>query len=145
MKIDPVMDEHPPKEDTDFLEEQIFRYNVAATGIDDGRLLSAFVRDGDGAIQAGVFGWTWGGCCEIRYLWVREDLRGQGIGTGLLRAAEEEAIRRGCRQVILDTHSFQAPEFYRRHGYKVVGIIEDYPEGHQKIYLAKPLDALSDR
>jgi len=97
------------------------------------------VRDETGAIVAGIWGWTRGGCCEIRTLWVHERLRGHGYGQRLLRAAEQEAQRRDCRQVVLDTHSFQAPGFYQKHRYEIIGQIEGYPLGHTKYYLRKRL------
>jgi GNAT superfamily N-acetyltransferase len=134
-------DSDPAAGDVAFLEEQINRLNMEETGLRDGGLLTRLVRDAAGEIVAGIYGWTWGGCCEIRYLWVREDQRGRGYGTELLRAAEQEATARGCIQVVLDTHSFQAPEFYRKQGYEVVGVVDDYPVGHQKIYLRKHLSS----
>ncbi|MFL5733649.1 MAG: GNAT family N-acetyltransferase [Chloroflexia bacterium] len=135
-----TLETNPSPEDLKFLEDRIIDYNLEQTGFRDGGLLALSMRDAQGEITAGIYGWTWGGCCEIRYLWVHEDLRGQGHGTTLLLAAEREAAARGCRQVILDTHSFQAPEFYRKHGYEIAGVIEDYPLGHRKYYLRKSLD-----
>lgn len=80
-----------------------------------------------------------GGCCEIKYLWVREDQRGQGYGTRLLASPETEAIARGCQQIVLSTHSFQAPDFYRKFGYDIVGAYDNYPKGYQQIFLRKSL------
>lgn len=132
---------HPAAADLDFLDEQINQFNVATTGIrpEPDILLAIIVRDEAGAIVAGIWGWTWGGCCEVRTLWVHEKLRGQGYGRRLLRAAEDEALHRGCRQVVLDTHSFQAPAFYQKQGYEIIGQVEDYPLGHTKYYLRKRL------
>ena len=132
---------HPDAADLDFLDDQINQFNASATGISAGPdpLLAILVRDEASAIIAGIWGWSWGGCCEIRTLWVKEELRGQGYGRRLLQAAEEEAQRRGCAQVVLDTHSFQAPEFYQKHGYEIVGRIAGYPLGHTKYFLCKRL------
>ena len=135
----PLIETQPARQDIDFLEDQINAYNLAQTGIAFGGLLACFIRDTESQIVAGLFGWTWGGCCEIRTLWVQADLRGQGYGTQLLQTAEQEAMRRGCSQVVLDTHSFQAPEFYRQRGYEVVGVVDGYPQQHQKLYLKKRL------
>jgi len=133
----------PAAADVAFLEDRLYEFNVARTGIDDGTLLAIFVRDPDGTVAAGLYGWTWDACSEIRYLWVRADLRGHGVGTRLLAAAEREIVRRGGRQVVLDTHSFQAPDFYRRFGYEVFATIGDFPRGHQRFYLRKRLGEAS--
>ena len=126
-------------QDHEFLSEQINAYNVEATGITDGRLLAILVRGEHGAIIAGLNGWTWGGCLFVEFLWVRADLRHTGYGSRLLAAAEAEAIARGCQVATLCTHDFQAPGFYRKHGYTVCGAIDDYPRGHQSIFLKKAL------
>ena len=136
---DLTVESQPNPEDVEFLEDRINTLNVQQTGRSDYIPLGIFVRDERGDIEAGVCGWTWGGCCEIKTLWVQEDRRGQGLGKRLLRAAEREALARGCYLVVLDTHSFQAPGFYRKLGYDVVGVVEGYPQGHQKVFLKKQL------
>jgi GNAT superfamily N-acetyltransferase len=102
------------------MEDRLYEFNSAATGITDGEWLAIFVRDEDQRIVAGICGNTWGGCAEIRQFWVEEARRKQGLGTRLLGAAEQEARRRGCRQMVLMTFSFQAPAFYAKHGFGVV-------------------------
>lgn len=135
-----IIETQPARQDIDFLEDQINAYNLAQTDVAFGGLLACFVRDDQGHLVAGVFGYTWGACCQIQDLWVHTDLRRQGYGTRLLRAAEQEAVRRGCTQVVLDTHSFQAPGFYQKEGYEIVGVVDGYPRPpHQKIYLVKRL------
>ena len=62
------------------------------------------------------------------------------VGTRVLVAAEEEVRRRGCEQVALSTHSFQAPRFYARRGYVECGRTPAYPRGHDQIHLVKRLD-----
>lgn len=134
-----IIDAQPDAADVRFLEDRIYDVNVERTGMADGRLVSHFARDAQGAILAGIYGWTWGGCLEIRTLWVRGDLRGRGLGSRLLAAAEREARARGCTLALLDTHSFQAPEFYRRHGYDTYARLDGYPRGHARIFFKKIL------
>jgi len=121
------------------LEDRLHEYNDAKTGMMDGKWLAIFIRDDTGAIRAGLSGWTWGRCCYLRYLWLHKDLRGQGYGTKLMRSAEQEASVRDCHQILLDTHSFQAPEFYLKLGDEVFGLLEDYPRHHKNYYLRKHL------
>jgi ribosomal protein S18 acetylase RimI-like enzyme len=80
----------------------------------------------------------------LRQFWVEESRRRQGLGTKLLQAAEEEARRRGCTQIMLMTFSFQAPAFYERHGFEVVATIDNHPRGHRNFLMRKRLRTYGD-
>lgn len=134
----PVTDEPGPA-DLSELDDRINAFNADRTGIRDARYLSIMLRSGDGVLYAGLHGHSWGGCCEIKLLWVAEDRRGTGLGSHLLRSAEAEAIRRGCRLILLATHSFQAPDFYRRHGFSHLAAVDDYPKGYSELFMVKRL------
>ena len=128
----------PTPDDVQYLEDRIYEFNSNATGIADGQLLAFFVRERD-RIVAGICGNTWGGTCEVRQFWVEESQRHRGLGTKLFQAAEQEARRRGCTQIVLMTFSFQAPAFYARHGFEVVAALDEHPRGHRNLLMRKRL------
>ena len=132
-----TIETHPAIYDTQFIKDQITQYNNTKAGIHDGKSLAIFLRNRHGEIFAGIFGWTWGGCCEIEYLWVHEDMRRQGLGTRLLSEFEREAVDRGCYQISLHTYSFQAPKFYQKHGYQVLFVLDNCPRNHKQYYLIR--------
>ena len=139
-----VVTDRPDADDVAFLEDRVVAATVAATGRADARELAILVREPEGSLRAGVYGWTWGGCCELQYLWVDDQLAGHGLGRDLIEAAETEARRRGCRQVVLFTFDSQAPRLYRHLGYALVGTIDDYPTGGAAHWFRKRLDVLPD-
>ncbi|WP_409278930.1 GNAT family N-acetyltransferase [Pseudomonas defluvii] len=98
-----------------------------------------YARDSSGQVVGGLFGHSGMGWLYIDYFWLNDTLRSHGLGSNLLKRAEEEARRRGCKGVFLYTYSFQAPDFYQKQGYQVMGVLEDCPPGHQRYYLKKPL------
>ena len=57
----------------------------------------------------------------------------------MLEAAEHEARVRGCTQIVLGSHGFQAPGFYLKHGYELVATVEDYPHGSSDNWFRKRL------
>jgi GNAT superfamily N-acetyltransferase len=121
----------PSSADLEFLEDRLYEYNCQQTGRADGQLFAFFVRNDQQEIIAGLSGWTWADACEIRALWVHPALRGQGHGRALLEAAEQEARRQGCKVILLTSYSFQAPDFYQKHGYELTWQLHDFPPGHQ--------------
>jgi len=120
------------------LRDALLEFNYRATGYRDGRSLCCFLRE-EGQLIAGIDGFTWGGYARIEHLWVSEPYRGSGLGSRLFAAAEEEARSRGCTTVVLDTHSFQAPDFYRRRHYDEVGVTNDTPRGYSQVIFEKAL------
>jgi GNAT superfamily N-acetyltransferase len=107
--------------------------------------LGVFVRDDrHGNIVAGLAGETYAGWLFVRYLWVSEGLRGQGVGRELIEKAESRALERGCHSAWLDTFSFQAPGFYRTLGYEVFGEL-DWSADHKRLFLRKRLAEPAER
>ena len=134
-----VIETDPTPEQIQYLEDRLYEFNSQTTGIHDGEGLAIFVRDEQGQVVAGICGHTWGGCCEVKQFWVEQSRRRQGLGSKLLQAVEQEAHRRNCKKIVLSTHSFQAPEFYARHGFSVLAVVEENPRGYQSILLQKEL------
>ncbi len=85
--------------------------------------------------MAGLTGKTFWNWLHIEYLWVHESQRGKKLGSQMMKAAEDEAINRGCIGSTLDTFSFQAPGFYKKLGYSIVGGLSGYSGEHQRHYL----------
>ncbi|MFF1446826.1 GNAT family N-acetyltransferase [Streptomyces sp. NPDC058274] len=121
------------------LDDELTAFNATATGAGTPAPLSVRVTDSAGELVGGLTAWVWGSCCAVDMLWVREDQRHAGWGSRLLRAAEEESVRRGCTEVIVSSFTFQAPDFYRGHGYRETGRTDGIPGGHQDVHLHKTL------
>jgi ribosomal protein S18 acetylase RimI-like enzyme len=121
------------------LRERLVAFNIATTGYDQYSSLSCFRRNDEGELDAGIDGFSWGGYAMVEWLWVTASLRGRGHGTSLIRAFEAETQKRGCRVIRVNTHTFQAPDFYRHLGYEGIGYAEDTPLGYGEHFLAKRL------
>ena len=101
--------------------------------------LNIYLEDEDGNLVAGMVAETFGNWLEIEYLYVSDDLRGQGIGSKILETAENESRNRGCKYSFVDTFNFQAPKFYKKHGYKEVFALKKYPYTGERYYYTKEL------
>ena len=110
-------------------------------GMAEPRLLVIPIRDDNGSVTGGLWGWTSFQWLHVQLLFVPETLRGQGIGSALMASAEAEARKRGCRGALVDAFSFQAPRFYETIGFTLFGILQDFPPGHDRHYFFKRIDA----
>jgi ribosomal protein S18 acetylase RimI-like enzyme len=67
---------------------------------------------------------------EIQKLFVDTSLRGQGVGRSLMAALHDAARQHGRSLLLLNTrHGGSAERFYRRLGYREVGVIPGYAAG----------------
>lgn len=127
------------QEDEDVIFQGLLEYNLPRIEDKDPKDLGVYIRDDNGGIIAGLTGNTHGNWLTIKYLWVSEELRSQGVGSRILKQAEEEAKKRGCKYSFLDTFSFQAPEFYKKYGYKEQFALNNYPVTGKRYYFTKNL------
>ncbi len=133
------MNFYPTDKEIDFVNHALEDFNNKAVGPDNHELLNIVEYDDNGNVIAGILGGTYWGWMHIDILWVDENHRRSGIGSRLLEAAEQEALRRGAHSVHVDTMSWQAPEFYKKHGYRIIGELNDIPNGNKKYHLVKDL------
>jgi len=118
--------------------ESLIAFNDAKAGPSGYHPVALAIEDERGQMIGGLSGGTAYGWLFVELLFVPELLRGQGVGTELLRRAEEEAVARGCHSVWLDTFEFQARGFYERLGYTCFGELKEYPAG-PRFFMSKRL------
>jgi len=139
---DPVLTltDQPTENDEQVVERGLADFNAAKTGYRDWRPLAAPVRDPDtGQPLGGIIGRTSYGLLFINLVYLPETLRGQDIGSRLMRMMEDEGIRRGCVSAMLFTTTWQAPGFYERNGWREFGRITCDPPGSARVFMTKTL------
>ena len=129
--------EKPEESAWGIIGQGVGSYNKQEAGENQFQRLCYALYAPDGEIVGGVLGETYWDWLYIDLLWVKDELRGRGHGHSLLAQAEDDARLRGAKNAYLDTFSFQAPDFYEQHGYKVFGELRDFPPGHQRYYFYK--------
>jgi len=101
--------------------------------------INIFLKDDKKVTHGGIIVTVlWNGI-EINSLWVEESLRGKGLGRRLVKAAENEGRVRGCTFIYTNTFTWQAPDFYKKLGYKTYGELPDFPPGNSLTYFYKKL------
>jgi len=104
------------------------------------RPITIVLYDDAGEIAGGLIGESQFAWLKIEIVSVRADLRRRGVGSELMRMAEAEGVRRGCKYAFLDTMSYQAPDFYRKRGYRAAGEMADWDShGNTKFLFTKAL------
>ena len=132
---------------TDEVDESVRRavlapladYNILQAGPSGNLPLAVLIKDEGGQIVGELWGNTGYEWLFTQLLVVPEDSRGKGVGSEVMRLAEQEALRRGCHSSWLDTFEFQARGFYERLGYTCFGELANYPTGHVRFFMQKRL------
>lgn len=122
------------------VEEGLNRFNDLMTGMSDRKPLAVLIKSTTtGKVIGGMQGRSSLGLLFIDLLYLPLELRRKGVGTDVLRRFEDEGRKRGCSAAFLYTISFQAPDFYKKHGWEEFGRIDCKPEGTSRIFMKKAL------
>lgn len=131
---------NPAAADVTLIDRGSVKFNRNYSADDfDYQPLVIFLRGAENEIVGGLLGASVCGWLEIKSLWVESHLRELGFGKSLLHAAETEAVRRNCQQIMLDTFNRQTLDFYRKLGYTMFGKLDDLPNNQTRYFLRKTL------
>ncbi|TJY41090.1 GNAT family N-acetyltransferase [Cohnella pontilimi] len=129
-------------EESKFVRKSLVKFNaehVAEEIMNVYEEINLNIKNHEGTIIGGLNSavcWNW---IEVDILWVDQNFRGHGVGSKLMNEIELIARQKGCTFIKLNTFSFQAPEFYKKHGYKEIAVIDNAPRGYKHYYLMKEL------
>jgi GNAT superfamily N-acetyltransferase len=142
---DPILGlaDMPGEEAEAIIREGLSLYNFAQAGYRDQRPLAVLASDPDTGEVIGGHRPDFDGTLFIDRFFLPESLRKRGLGSRLIKLAEDEGARRGCTRAVLFTVHFQAPGFYLRQGYEVLGRLDLDPPGHTRFIMTKRLGASS--
>ena len=134
-----ILTDAPEAGDVAVIAEGLGAYNAEQSGIRDYKPLAVLVKDAGGKTVGGISGRSSLGLLFLDLVYLPKAMRGGGLGQRLLAMAEEEGRKRGCKSAVLYTISFQAPEFYKKYGWRVFGEIPCDPPGTSRIFMTKEL------
>ena len=127
---DPKIGEFINKEFTDYALK-----NEVTLGYDE----FCFVEEEDGKILGAITGRAYYNEVHIGDLIVSKDCRRSGLGSKLVKAVEDYYSGKCYDIITLTTFGFQAPEFYKKLGYKIEFVRENKDPKLSKYFLSKAI------
>lgn len=124
-----------PPEQAGLIDRGLDAHDISVTGAErENFYVMAYERD---SVIGGLRVRLGGQNFYIKHLWIGEEYRRSGIGSSLMKQAEHEAQRRGCKNIWVDTMGYRAPDFYRKLGYREAARVENYFDEHDRIFFRK--------
>jgi GNAT superfamily N-acetyltransferase len=97
--------DNPPPDAFQKMWTPLLKFNEHAVGNANACTLAILLKEPTtDELIGGLWARSLWGSLYIDIMFVPPTLRGNGIGTSLLRQAEQEAIRRGCRNMWTETY-----------------------------------------
>ena len=128
-------------ENSSFIHEKLREYNARYMR-DSGEF--NFHIEENNRIVGGIVADGLGDTLEVEFLYVDEECRGKGIGRRLLEHVEKLARQAGMKRILLNTYSFQAPEFYKKMGYMEILKISPVFDEISQYYFIKEIQENAD-
>ena len=125
------------KDDAEVIENGISTYSEAYEQECESVGFNRKLVGNDGEFIAGIIADVDKGACGfVDALFVEEPLRRRGLGTSLLKEAEEFAKENGASMILTDAGDWNVG-FFKKNGYLLRGELKDVPKGHDCYELYK--------
>ncbi len=113
------------RDELEFVHQSLYSYNLSKTG--DKRVdvsldanvdyIGFVVKNDAGTVQGGIVFHLEEDCLYADFLWIADELRGQGAGAKIIECLKNEAPLLNRKVIRLFTTGFQAPAFYPKMGF----------------------------
>lgn len=121
------------------LQQNLMTEIQAQFGPPERKSFAWVIRDDNQKVIGGVTGFTHWKWSYISQLWVDSSLQGQGLGSQLIYQVEEWSRTQQYVGVYIDTFDAKVSRFYEKRGYQTMGEIPNFPLGHHRYFLYRPL------
>lgn len=125
------------------LKQQIYagfrEHAIATIGFDETFAPAAFVASNEGQFVGAVIVELFWSALHVKYVFVKEKYRKQGIATKLMQKALEYGKEHTCPFAFVETMSFQARGFYQKLGFVLEYTRSGYSHGTSLHYLRKDI------
>lgn len=128
-------------EEAEIISQGIQDFNTSFFGHQNSIHFAVYLKDENDRVVGGVLAWVRPGIklVYMNSVWVSEGWRKKGYGRQLVLKAEAEGKKYGCDHAQIDTLSFQAEQFYKKLGYKRIGVVKKLYGQHDAIFMRKDL------
>lgn len=131
--------EEPIQEDEQVLNDGISDEAALKKNMERIKPFRIFIKDAQGVVLGGASGTIFYGSLYVDMLWLKEELRHQGLGRKLMMEAEKIGRERQCTFVTLNTMDWEALSFYQKLGYEIEFVRKGYSNDSQMYMLRKEL------
>lgn len=126
--------------DKGFIRERIFRDNLEAFPQLENQVKPfCSLLQNDEEVLGGIYGRTFLGVLQLKYIWVDKKIRREGYGLKLMREAEKFGVTNNCSLAILNAATFQCPQFYEKCGYILQYTQKGYNDDQANYHFSKLL------
>lgn len=130
------------EKDNNLILDNLSKYNISSTnGLHNKpyKAINLYLRNEFDEVIGGILGITYCFCFQIENFWISDKYRRNGYGKLLITEAEKLATEYGCTFSFTGTFSYQAPDFYKKMGYKVFSQLDGFPDGIILYFLKKKI------
>ena len=132
---------NPTSDDVKSVVDGVVEYGMSqVNGVEPKQWVIHAIENGE--IVGGATGRIHFSQLYLDNLWVKKEIRNQGIGSKI----HEEVVRlskdSSCSRIQLNTLNEKAVKFYARLDYEILAEIDDYVDGFCLYYMTKKMDIL---